>query len=216
MTLETPQLAVKPNLIKRYRQQAGMTLEALAQEMGVSRSQVHKLERGERRLTVEWIFRLAKVLRVKPQDLLPEMPEDIANENQPYGGTSVASLAGAMDLPVYGSAESYDSHRLPRPDMTARPSALQGANTAFAVYMGDDSMTPRYYAGEMLFVKPSLPVTNNCYALIELKTGRSMVAQVLSRSPEMIVVRRFNPATKNSIPMNDVASISAIIGCMEA
>jgi len=223
---------IQDNMIRRYRHQAGMTLEALAQEMGVSRSQVHKLERGERRLTVEWIMRLSKVLDCRPQDLLPRDEQDtVANQNLVQNGQAgqnghngeasedyAAHAYSVMDLPVYGATDTFTSsvHKGAYGDMTARPAVLQGASKAFAIYMADETMVPRYYAGEMLYVKPQVPVTVNAYALIELKSGRSFVAQITGRTPEQITVRRFNPAAKNTISMTDVVSLSRVVGASES
>ncbi len=49
-----------PGTIRRMRQRLGMTLAEAARGAGTTAGQVMKLEVGERRLTLEWLERLAK------------------------------------------------------------------------------------------------------------------------------------------------------------
>ncbi|MEQ9349802.1 MAG: helix-turn-helix transcriptional regulator, partial [Alphaproteobacteria bacterium] len=58
------------NRIKELRQSGGMTAAQLADQVGTSASQIVKLERGERRLTQEWMIRLAAVLGCAPADIM--------------------------------------------------------------------------------------------------------------------------------------------------
>jgi len=55
-----------------FREKAGLTRDQLAFHMGISTSQLTKLERGERRLTKEWMERIAGALHISPADLFDE------------------------------------------------------------------------------------------------------------------------------------------------
>ncbi|MEW5729988.1 MAG: LexA family transcriptional regulator [Pseudomonadota bacterium] len=59
------------NRIREVREAQKLSLEELAQRIGTSRQQVHKLEKGERKLTQEWMWRIANALEVNPLALLP-------------------------------------------------------------------------------------------------------------------------------------------------
>src|SRR5689334_23641584 len=59
------------NRIREFRQRAGLSMQALADRAGTSAPQINKLEKGERRLTVDWMVRLGRALGVDPTDLLP-------------------------------------------------------------------------------------------------------------------------------------------------
>lgn len=61
-----------PNRIKEHRAAAGLSLEAVAAKVGTDKSQIRRLEAGERRLTTDWMNRVAPALGVQPSDLLPE------------------------------------------------------------------------------------------------------------------------------------------------
>jgi transcriptional regulator with XRE-family HTH domain len=60
------------NRIGVLRRERGLSLAALAKAAGTTKAQIQKLERGDRRLSLDWMERLANALQVKPSDLLPE------------------------------------------------------------------------------------------------------------------------------------------------
>jgi transcriptional regulator with XRE-family HTH domain len=56
--------------IKELRQAQGMTQEALAKKLGLDRSYMGFLERGERNPSLEVIIKIAKALGQEPDELL--------------------------------------------------------------------------------------------------------------------------------------------------
>jgi transcriptional regulator with XRE-family HTH domain len=48
-----------------------VSLTALAKAAGTTKAQIQKLERGERRLSLDWMDRIAQAMNVKISDLLP-------------------------------------------------------------------------------------------------------------------------------------------------
>ncbi len=59
--------------IKELRGELGMTQEMLAAKIGLDRSYVGFIERGERNPSLEVIFDIAAALKVKPDELLKEI-----------------------------------------------------------------------------------------------------------------------------------------------
>ena len=87
------------NQIKALRKRADLTLQALADRVGTTRQQIHKLENGERRLTVEWMRRLADALDCDVADLVaPRQMESKlkATEGLQPVGTEVIFVRGAV------------------------------------------------------------------------------------------------------------------------
>lgn len=60
------------NNLKKLREASSISQDELAGRMGTSRSQYVKLERGERRLTTDWIERFARALHIKPETVIAE------------------------------------------------------------------------------------------------------------------------------------------------
>jgi transcriptional regulator with XRE-family HTH domain len=67
--------------IAYLRQQKGLSLGELAKAAGTTKAQIQKLERGDRRLSLEWMERLARALDTKISDLLPA--EEVASAQDP-------------------------------------------------------------------------------------------------------------------------------------
>lgn len=59
------------NRIDIVREEKGMSVNALAETLGVPRSTLNKLRRGERKITTQWLERFAKALDCYPSELLP-------------------------------------------------------------------------------------------------------------------------------------------------
>lgn len=69
MPASSPKRLFAANL-RRLRIATGFSQEALAERAGLHRTYVSSIERGERNLSLENIFRLAEALAVDPRDLL--------------------------------------------------------------------------------------------------------------------------------------------------
>jgi transcriptional regulator with XRE-family HTH domain len=63
------------NRIKELREKAGLTLQQVAEAAGTTLQQIHRLENADRRLTDEWMRRIAPALGVHPAALLFEFAE---------------------------------------------------------------------------------------------------------------------------------------------
>lgn len=60
--------------VRELRLAKGISQEGLADEAGVHRTYMGSVERGERNISLENIVRIAKALRVRPHELLKEIP----------------------------------------------------------------------------------------------------------------------------------------------
>jgi transcriptional regulator with XRE-family HTH domain len=60
--------------IRELRLAKGISQEALADEAGIHRTYIGSVERGERNISLENIVRIAKALRMRPYELLKEIP----------------------------------------------------------------------------------------------------------------------------------------------
>jgi transcriptional regulator with XRE-family HTH domain len=76
------------------RKEKGLSLEDVARAAGTTKAQIQKLERGDRRLSLEWMGRLARAMNTKISELLP--PEELA---QPPESEETAILEILSHLP---------------------------------------------------------------------------------------------------------------------
>ncbi len=132
---------------------------------------------------------------------------------------SLNANAGQRDLPVHSAfREGADGFWFVEGDakeFVERPANLRGVANAFALYADGESMQPRYFAGELLFVNPNRPITPNCFVAIEMADGRGQVRQFLRRSHDGVFVRRFSPDQEQKLPAPEVKRMYRITGSAE-
>lgn len=68
--------------LKRLRVSAGLSQEELADRAGLHRTYVSSVERAQRNVSLENIFRLATAVGTAPEDLLKPIPNGAADELQ--------------------------------------------------------------------------------------------------------------------------------------
>ena len=75
---------MQTNRIKELRQARKLTQQQLAEKVGLSYTNLGRIEKGERGLDMEYIPAFAAALDVKPYELLPKewQPEEISPEER--------------------------------------------------------------------------------------------------------------------------------------
>lgn len=94
------------NRIREIREAAGLSSTELAELVGTSSSQILRLETGERRLTVEWMQKIAQALRVTPTDLISNtgLAEITEDEVEPVAPDAVSLAIADKGLKIYMAA----------------------------------------------------------------------------------------------------------------
>ena len=100
-------------------------------------------------------------------------------------------------------------------DVLAPPS-LQGVPDAYAVYVVGDSMEPRYFAGEAVFVNPRLPVRRGDFVVAQIavedgEPPHAYVKRFVARDARMLRLEQFNPKKTLEFPVGRVISVHRII-----
>jgi phage repressor protein C with HTH and peptisase S24 domain len=220
----------RPNRIAEFRRRAGLSQEALAGAAGTSRSQIVKLERGERRLTLDWMVRLATALGADPKDLLPDTDgtpaerQGLAEPAYPFLGFLPASLnarpvdIGPPDLPVRGRAQGGEGalifpDDLPPADWTYRPPQLRGVPDAFAVFASGESMRPMYRPGQILWIHPNMPLVPGEGILVVKRDDHALIKEFVRWTASELVVREYCPAERElAIAIDAIRRTYRIVG----
>jgi phage repressor protein C with HTH and peptisase S24 domain len=100
-------------------------------------------------------------------------------------------------------------------DVLAPPS-LQGVPDAYAVYVVGDSMEPRYFAGEAVFVNPRLPVRRGDFVVAQIAVAdgeppHAYVKRFVARDSRKLRLEQFNPRKALEFPVRSVISVHRII-----
>ena len=144
-----------PNRIRELREARALTQAGLAQLAATTPQQIGRLEEGKRRLTVEWLIRLARALGCSPADLI---------------GAETALTAPLVGY--VGAGEMYYADPRVGPWGTIeRVVAPAGANSIVAVRIEGDALSPVYRHADLLFFRRH-------GAPLEACVGRDCIVQV--------------------------------------
>lgn len=197
----------------------GKTQRGLAVALGVDASAISRLLNGTRQLKVSEIATVASYLEMRvPEGLSPAIPAVGAELTY-----APSLMHGPRDLPVVGTAVAgSDGMFLMNGqvhDYIERPPSLQGVAGAYAVYVADRSMEPRYFAGETLHVHPGRPVPRgeDSFVVVQLRpeiegeAPKALVKQFVKRTANRLVLRQYNPPADLTFDNGEIASVHLII-----
>lgn len=126
---------------------------------------------------------------------------------------------GARDLPVYASAQGGPDGMLVGYDpieWIERPAPLAGVPNAFAMYVVNDSMEPRFRQGDLLLIHPQRPVRkgNDVLVVVRSETDdhEAFIKELVGVDPEVVTLRQLNPEKTFSIPRETVSGLNLVVG----
>lgn len=198
-----------------------LTQRGLAQRMGLNPAAVNRMLYGDRRILAEEIPVIEAYLGVKldlqyPQESKPQRARRQQVNEAPAPFESLAPV------PVYGYAAGSDEAAKAGGelnlangevvDWVQRHPAQIGVRDAFAIYVFSDSMEPRYFRGELIFIHPGRPPEPNKDVVIEMKNGDAYIKRLLKMGDQKIRVRQFNPPLDADISSKDVKAVYTVIG----
>lgn len=159
------------NRLRELRKAQGLTMEALAARANTTASQINKLEKGDRRLTDEWMHRLAGALGCNAADLIIErgtggaggaiaasgrarvmtaIPEIDARAGAGGGGLASVGVKPGGDGGTVAADEIKATWGLPddyvRGELHVRPA------DAYIIEIRGDSMSPTLQPGDRVMV----------------------------------------------------------------
>lgn len=232
---------LNPDTLRTFRLQKGMSLQTVAEKAGTTKSQIDKLEKGERRLTVEWLLKIAEALEVEPAQLLyqsgsaahtssPPVEVGILRDAaaEPYDAGPPRGIGFAVQsgvklaevlLPVHGMIDPLTGQLHNMREIVSyvqRPSLLQSSRQAMALYCPDAALEPRYCPGDLLYVSLAKPATLNCFICLIMKNDTAVLGQFISRDTTTLIIKKLQPPQTLSIDINDIRSLGRIVGSMES
>jgi phage repressor protein C with HTH and peptisase S24 domain len=209
----------------------GLTQKGLAERMGLNPAAINRMLYGRRNIMAEEIPMIEDYLGVKlelsppsatanieyRQDARPAMRRGFSDVPAQHLPPSSEGSAAAHMVPVYGYAAGSLQKGLNLSngdvvDWVLRHPAQFGITNAFAVYVFSDSMEPRYFRGELVYVHPGRPPEMNKDCIIEMKNGDACIKRFLRQSDDRIRVAQFNPPEEKEILKEDIKAVYAVVG----
>ncbi len=190
-----------------------LTQRGLAERMGLDPAAVNRMLNGRRGIMAEEIPVIEAYLGQRL-----DLGADAAPVPRPRGLSDVPqadmtmpappALPDAMSPVPVRDVQGGDAAI----DWTARHPAQAGIRQAFALYMGDDSMSPRYFPGEIIYVHPHRPAVPAQDVVLVKHGGAFSVCRLLSADAQALRVQIFNPASEIIVARSDIMAIYAIVG----
>ncbi|MBO6782586.1 MAG: helix-turn-helix transcriptional regulator [Alphaproteobacteria bacterium] len=201
----------------------GKTQRGLAQALGLDPSAISRLLTGSRQLRAAEVPVVAAYLENEvPAGLSPVRTEAGARPG-PTSPRPFVAWTGGRDLPVMGTVVAGSDGMFHMNgevhDYVERPPSLQGVASAYAVYVSDTSMVPRYFPGETLHVHPGRAVTrgDDTFVVVQLKpeaegeAPRALVKRFMTQTADALTLEQFNPRRELRFPIEEVESVHLII-----
>ncbi len=190
-----------------------LTQRGLAERMGLDPAAVNRMLNGRRGIMAEEIPVIEAYLGQRL-----DLGADALPASRPRGLSDVPqadmtmpappALPDAMSPVPVRDVQGGDAAI----DWTARHPAQAGIRQAFALYMPDDSMSPRYFAGEIIYVHPHRPAVPAQDVVLVTHAGAFSVCRLLSADAQAVRVQTFNPASETWVARSEIAAVYAVVG----
>lgn len=125
-------------------------------------------------------------------------------------------LTWPKNLPILGHAragvEGFFLEQGERHGMAFRPPALSTVKDAFAVYVHDDCMSPKFEPGEIAWIHPTRPVAPGNHVIIELADGQAFIKRLVRRTGSHVICLQYEPRKEIRFDIKKVKRLYYVVG----
>jgi phage repressor protein C with HTH and peptisase S24 domain len=211
--------AVRNTIVARVAE-LGLSLSELSLKVGKNHAYFQQfIKRGvPNRLPEDVRGRVAEILGLEER-VLKEQSFPIGRRYDLR--TELVSLPRGEWIPVYGQAvggkdDEFVLSGNQVSEVLAPPTLLHVPN-AYAVYVVGDSMEPRYFAGETVFVNPRLPISRGSFVVAQISKDqeaekpRAYIKRFLSQDAKRLRLEQYNPKKIFEFSTSTVVAIHRIV-----
>lgn len=193
-----------------------LTQRGLAEVMGLDPAAVNRMLYGRRGIMAEEMPVIEAYLG---QSLTLSAPQGLSAQKGTLprgvsdgGGAQTALTPPDAVLPVVPVYALTDTQRETPIDYAPRHPQQIGMADAFAFYMPDDHLSPRYYAGEIIYLHPTRPPQLERDCAVVLKTGTVEVVRLLRQTEATLSVASYVSPLEKDILRKNVTAVYAVVG----
>src|SRR5260221_2724699 len=198
----------------------GLSLSELSLKVAKNHAYFQQfIKRGvPNRLAEEVRGRVAEIVSL--DELALRQPTDTHVRFMLSGEPQVRIWGATGWIPVYGQAVGgKDGEFVLSGNQVSEvlaPPNLSHVRDAYAVYVVGDTMEPRYFAGETVFVNPRLPISRGSFVVAQISRGeeaepRAYVKRFLSQDGKRLSLEQYNPKKVLEFPASTVVAIHRIV-----
>lgn len=186
----------------------------------IDRAAVNKMTKGTRNIAADEMIEIVRFLAVPPPD--QGLATNASKERELPNAIVRDKLSGEAEyIPLYGHAVGgVDGEFILNGnvlDHILAPPGLSMARGAYAVTCAGESMEPRYFDGETVFVDPVMRVRKGDFVVAQIKNMNegsaplAFIKRFVRHNDAELILEQFNPAKELRFPHADVVSVHYIV-----
>jgi transcriptional regulator with XRE-family HTH domain len=192
----------------------GCTQADLSRQLDLPPSAVSRMLRGERQMKIQEAIVVAEFLGVTQEEVLRHVSspsssgssEPARRGRPPLRDTALRDHRPIGDLiPIRRADEAPVG-------FTRHPGNLAGVRDAYAVYVEDLSLSPRYEPGWLLHVHPFKPASPGRDVVVRTKDDTVLIRQFVSWDGDALVLRQLNPGETLRVQREGVIACHLVVG----
>jgi len=202
----------------------GLSQAALARAVEIDVTKINKVVKNKRQLRISELNRINALFdRIDAGIVNDDSNARVAN--LPFApnafGRQDLHLSGRT-IPVYGQViGGLDGQFLFNGTQVAEVvclPTLEKVPGAYAVFVSGESMAPRFFPGETVYVHPNYPPRRGSDVVVQLKPEvegdppEGFIKKFVSRNGDFLVLEQYNPPQTIRIPADRVVSVHVIMG----
>ncbi|CAN7602581.1 helix-turn-helix domain-containing protein [Bosea sp. LjRoot237] len=219
------------DFIRAHRKAKGLTQARLAGRIGVSPQRVQQYEAGDWTPSDAW-YKLPDALEISREEFLAAVPEALRVKlpNAPKSrGTRLAAIDGPSNYglepmvgvtPVLGRAGASPSGYLIMDEAPIAweptPVELAGVRDGYMLYVGGDSMAPRFFSGERVSVHPGRSPKRDDFIVVQIEDEGGIGGLVKQYKgwddgTGELVLWQYNPEKEIRYPQERVKAVHLVL-----
>ena len=208
--------------LKSIRKEQKLTLQKLSNLAKISPSYLSRLETGARRFNTDILEKLSTVLNCHPSDLL-KLDDNSTSKNK---NKAILCFSSKKDLPIYRSPISHLKNTMTAQGYTIdfktpfdwiyRPKELEGSRKAFAVFVQNHYLVPKYSFGDTLYIHTTKSLTQGCSVIAIKKDNNVLIGKYDEKLKDGLILRTFSHQRQfYTISSGSLRAVYRIIGSLE-
>jgi phage repressor protein C with HTH and peptisase S24 domain len=142
----------------------------------------------------------------------------IGDADNPEPEQSSAEESGSLlsrQIPLYQPGLSAADGSFSLDDSSKTTVQLVAADGVYAIVVPDDTLAPRYVAGEMVVVNPAKPASRGGYAVVRKADGSALIRFIVGIAPDRITVATHDGSDQVEISRDEIRCLERIIASAE-
>ncbi len=198
-----------------------LTNEMLGDLIGSHSVTISKLRTGKTNLDDEWRFKVATALAMSEDILFGEAPlpspQPWQVHKQKKRGPK-AAVSGILDVfgLAAGSIQGHTTMTTERIEEVPRPAGLKNSLNAYALRTSGESMIPRYFPRDILYINPDQDVRAGDHVVIQVRMHdqagiETWVKRFDGYENDEVLTWQYNPPARLTFKRRFVISIHRVL-----